>query len=160
MMSWPVVANTCIPGQPQSWEKQGPAWESYLDLKPARSWTQLGCLQCGGEASRSSPPPAPIRRPFGGQPPRTAVGCSILRRCIGTPLQSQGLGEGSQPFPLNKTTPRAQRVKTRGADAAFSIQGLSWEVTSVVGGMSTLPFFRDPGTLRPRMNGAAVHPGS
>lgn len=34
--------------------------------------------------------------------------------------QSQELGEGSQPFPLNKMTPRAKRVKTCGDDATLA----------------------------------------
>lgn len=52
--------------------------------------------------------------------PGPTVGCSILRRCIGTPPQSLELGEGAQPFPLNKMTPRAERVKTCGDDAALA----------------------------------------
>lgn len=51
-------------------------------------------------------------------------------------------------------------MKTLGDDAVLAFQGLGWEVISVVGGTSTLPFFRDPGTLRRRLKDAAVHPGS
>lgn len=159
-----MVANTCtLQASLNSGKSRG------RPRNPARI---SGLRRAGGGEERCSesgeregalgrprcPPPALIRRPLEDSPPGLQWRAAFRAGALGLLGLVTELGEGVSA--TQEMTSRVEGVRTQRDGATLAFQGLGWEVTSVWSeGQQCSPPSGDPCPSRPRLGGAAAHPG-